>query len=343
MKYYYLGAFPPPYGGVTVKNQLLFDELKEFGLPIAEVDFSKVKKFSIRELYKFWKAILCRKTAVVIGVGNLRLRRSITKYLYLFFRQKMRRSVLVVMGGLTAKYATNDKEYQRWLSGYKKIYVETQGMKNDFEGFGLKNVSLFPNCRKRPQGWKPTISYNKKVIRALFFSLVSREKGVDTILDTIELLNKYNNKFFLDFYGHIENEYSEEFFSRMKNHENVKYCGVFQKGKDEVYKLLNGYDILLLPTKWLAEGVPGVLVESKIAALPAIVSDICYNVEIVKDGLSGIVLKSNNAHELAIEIENLIKEPQRLIDLKENALNSANEYYIETYIAEIVNTLLEDN
>lgn len=45
---------------------------------------------------------------------------------------------------------------------------------------------------------------------------------------------------------------------------------------------------LLLPSKWSGEGVPGALVESKMAGIAAIVSDWNFNAEIVKNDSEGI-------------------------------------------------------
>ena len=41
MKVYYLGQFPPPYGGVTVKNALLAEALAD-RVPVEKVGFRDV-------------------------------------------------------------------------------------------------------------------------------------------------------------------------------------------------------------------------------------------------------------------------------------------------------------
>mgnify|MGYP006991257518 CR=1 FL=1 len=42
MKVYYLGQFPPPYGGVTVKNALLAEALAD-RVPVEKVGFRDVE------------------------------------------------------------------------------------------------------------------------------------------------------------------------------------------------------------------------------------------------------------------------------------------------------------
>lgn len=117
---------------------------------------------------------------------------------------------------------------------------------------------------------------------------------------------------------------------------NTTYNGVYQVEGDNVYTLLNQYDLLLLPTRWKAEGVPGVLVEGKIAGLPAIVSDINYNAEIVEHGVSGFVLDRLNADAMVKAIRIIDEDRSLLTQLKQGALQSAEAYMIDKYIDEIL-------
>ena len=49
MKVYYLGQFPPPYGGVTVKNALLAEALAD-RVPVEKVGFRDVGTVKIVRL-----------------------------------------------------------------------------------------------------------------------------------------------------------------------------------------------------------------------------------------------------------------------------------------------------
>ena len=165
--------------------------------------------------------------------------------------------------------------------------------------------------------------------------MVTTDKGIDIILDTAKSLPEIE----FHIYGEIDSVYRDTFTIELRHLPNAIYHGVF-KGRDtEVYEELSKYDVMLFPTRWKNEGVPGVLVESKIAGVPAVVSDICYNAEIVEDGISGIVLKENISKNLADTITFLDKNRVELYKLKVGAKRSAEMYYIENYIADILDKL----
>lgn len=140
----YIGSFPPPYGGVTVKNALLYKHLSAC-LDIEKIDLSKVKKLEPKQLYSLVQTLVSRDGAIVLGV-SADWRYRLTNYLYRFNRRKMNRSFLFVMGGKIP----DDKSYVDKMNGFKHVYVETESMRKGFEEMGAWNVSVYPNCRERP-------------------------------------------------------------------------------------------------------------------------------------------------------------------------------------------------
>ena len=235
-----------------------------------------------------------------------------------------------MMGGQECyRIAKNQSEIKQY-SCYKKIYVETETMMKCLVDAGMRNVAVFPNCRKRPDH---DIHEKRCVnqIRCVFFSIIQPEKGVDIILDVAKELT--NVEFF--FYGPIKKEYEAEFVSKVKTLNNVSYKGVFTGSNLEVYRELAKYDVLLFPTKWKTEGVPGILVEGKIAGLAEIVSNKSYNAELVKDGIEGIVLAQNDKEQLANAIMLLDRERGYLERIKLGSRKSADRFYADNYIENI--------
>lgn len=319
-KTYYMGSFPPPYGGVTLKNELLYNVLKD------NVDMRIKKKFTLISTFE----ALCFGSRFILGVGHTKFLLLLSRCMAVMRPKAMRRSIVFAMGGNLADMVEGKQKYIESLQHYRQIFVEPQGLLRRLQSMGLKNVSLLPNCRERPTGkFEPTDSNTP--IKCVFFSRVTPGKGVDHILAAAKMLPTVQ----IDFYGPIDEKYANEFIEEINAMPNAAYRGLFKERGDALYQMLHAYDVMLLPSKWAFEGIPGALVEAKIAALPAIVSNICYNAEIVEDNVSGLVLKENTPAKLAEAIQRLERDPALVYSLKCGAKKSAEGYYIDQYTNEI--------
>lgn len=327
----YIGGFPPPYGGVTVKNDLIYSEISKW----IAVDRNTGKNRLICQLKDILNILFFRRT-LIIGVSASRGKSGfITKMLYKFNRKTMRKSIYFMMGGLEAGRIADSLNHIKMYSNYARVYVETAAMKECLVNVGLSNCLLFPNCRKRPVSEYLINTNYERRLSCVFFSNIQLIKGVDVVLEVAEKL--INVDFY--FYGYIDKEIEEEFIAKCNTTNNVFYKGIFDAKTHDVYEELRQYDALLFPTRWRNEGVPGVLVEGKIAGLAEIVSNMCYNAELVSDGTEGIVLKDNNTDCLAEAIDILDSDREYLHRLKEGSRNSAERFYIDNYIGEVINSL----
>ena len=128
MKVRYIGNFPPPYGGVTIKNQLLLNELSKH---------MKIYCFKHKEGFpqKISQIISCLLSLLpnqklIIGISSKGGKSLLqTKLLYYLNRNTMRRSIYFMMGGREAKRIAKDLKQQKMYKIYKQIYVETETMK----------------------------------------------------------------------------------------------------------------------------------------------------------------------------------------------------------------------
>lgn len=269
-----------------------------------------------------------KKTLIVATAAKQR--RRITLFLNRFLPSMLGKAILMVMGGSFAETIADDAAYCCALQKYRMIYVETQGMAAKLHALGIMNTAIFPNCRKRPE--RCAVSYkDSKNLKCVFFSNIQENKGVDNILAAAKDLPNVD----FAFYGHIDDDYNAHFTNAAAELPNVKYMGVFSGDAESVYDELAKYDVVLLPTKWKTEGVPGILVEAKIAGITCIVSDECYNAEIIKNGEEGIVLSENTPKQLKEAIIKLDSDRELLSQFKSNNRASAEKYYIENYINQI--------
>ncbi len=327
----YLGRFTPTTGGNTAKNTALFNELIN-ETPVEKVDLTLAKKGNIRTIYRCIKAILSRKNNLIIG-SAAKMRRIFSFILFHINRKTMNRSIVIIMGGQFGKQIIEDYKYQTCLKEYNQLYVETDGMIKDLNQMGIMNVSLFPNCRKKPASDIKVREHQKP--ECVFFSLIQPQKGADLILEAAEKAKDIQ----FHFYGKVVPEFRNQFMTTVESLENVHYHGVFHGSSDEVYMELNKYDILLFPTKWDTEGVPGILVEAKIAGLVLIVSNMSYNAEFVKDGKDGYILTENTSDALRAKVESLYKDPTLVVTMRQKSNASAERFFFDHYILNMVSNL----
>lgn len=326
----YVGSFPPPYGGVTVKNALLYKHLS-VRLEIEKLDLTRVKQLEPRAIWHLVRSLLSRKGSLVLGV-SADWRYKLTGVLYYFNKKKMHRSLLVVMGGKTPENAA----YVDRMNGYRRVYVETESMKRSFEAMGAYNVAIYPNCRERPVT-PVEIKRSEGRMSSVFFSLVSPDKGACIVLEAARMLPQVD----FHFYGRIEEGYEEEFLSSVAQSPNVYYHNVFDSVAGDVVGELNKYDVHLFPTLCPNEGVPGVIAETKMAGVPTVASDRSYNGELVAHEVDGILTHEDTSEELAQVLAKLAANPNRVNRMKEAALESAERYEIERYLEWIVEDLAD--
>ena len=335
MMTYYIGAFPPVYGGVTIKNKYLYEALSE-QLDIRKIDMNRVKRGNIQELLRLLWALLAGKQ-YVIGLAGQKNRRMFTKALYALKRKAMTRSVLMVMGGSVEDVVAAGPRFLRKANRYRRIYVELPAMERRLKDAGLKNAAIYPNGRPQPQKL-PVLRPAGDTLQCVFFSIIRPEKGVDLILEAAGRLPQMQ----FHFYGEILPAYADIFHAEVEKRNNVVYHGVFSGNSDAVYRELGSYDLLLLPTRWRGEGLPGILVETKIAGVPAIVTDHNYNREIVTHGTDGIVLKENSADALFSALSMLDQDRAQLQHMKQESRTTAEHYWIDICAKDVLSVLQEE-
>ena len=328
MSVFYLGQFPPPFGGVTVKNALVYQALSEV-LPVERLEFRKSDSLAI----VFRVLFSSRHDVFVVGFGNAQLQKGFIMALNLLRPSVLGRLVVMAMGGKIAEEIVCDDAYERACKRLRRIYFETESMVDQALEAGMTNVQLFPNCRLRPKApLAPRQSSGS--LRTVFFSRIDWSKGADSVLEAAARTPEVE----YHFYGHVSEDFAAVFASQVEALSNVTYHGVFDAAEGDVLSELNGYDVHLFPPRWAFEGVPGVLVETKIAGVPSIVSNRCYNGELVRDGISGFVLADDTVETLVAAIERLDANRGLLDDLKRGASFSAGLFYTDVYIDQ----LLED-
>lgn len=338
MAIYYLGAFPVEGGGVTNKNRDIYSALSKEHINIKKIDVNRIKrKKGIKEVIRFLMSLL-PGNRFIIGLSGVRGNSvRMVKFLNMVTHSNLKKSIYFMMGGTEASKIAQDSALIKLFGNLKQIYVETPSMKDIMNSAGMNNISLYPNCRPRSSSISCyNTTRDTKTINCVFFSYIDEMKGVDIILDAA----KRTSETHYSFYGDISEEYKDKFLKAIASLKNCSYNGYFNGKPSEIYTLLQKFDLLLFPTKWECEGVPGILVEAKIAGVPVIASKNSFNGEIVEDGVDGILLKENNSVSLCNTLNCLRCNKDTIIKMKKACQITSKKYYIDQYIKGIVEMLM---
>lgn len=304
----YFGYNTNQLDGQTVKTRGIYRLVKE--QINADIDFYDTEDYKYRKLSvlkMFWKVIKCDRLVYLPAHNNLKFIYPIIYFLSNIFRFKIH---YFVVGGWLSEFIENLPLHKCLLARISGIHVETKRLKHELETyFQYKNVDIFPNFRFF--NFTPVRNDSDK-LRIVFMSRVQKMKGLDWIFHFADYIvaQRLEEKYSITFYGQISEEDRIYFETNVQKYLFVEYNGPLQP--DEIYSTLSNYDVMLLPTHYYTEGLPGAIVDAYISGVPVIVTDWKHSHEFVEDGYSGYIIPFDDGQETLIN---------KLVYLEENRLH----------------------
>lgn len=320
----YFGYLTNQLDGQTVKTRDVYRLAKEQSgnYAVDYFDTQDLKKNKLMVLRMFWKVIQCDTLFYLPAHNNLKVFFPI---IFIFFRLFRFKIHYFVVGGWLREYLTNRPVHRCMLSRINGIHVETKRLKDELEEYyHFKNVDIFPNFRFFD--YEPKHSESKK-LRIVFMARVLKQKGIDWIFKLAEHIatNKLQEKYSITFYGPETDEDKEYFETNVAKYEFVEYLGTLLPS--EIHETLSQYDVMLLPTHFYTEGLPGSIVDAYISGIPVIVTEWKHSHEFVDDGESGYIVPFENGQQLMIEKVLLLENDRILLNrLKDNVLVKRMEF-----------------
>ena len=142
--------------------------------------------------------------------------------------------------------------------------------------------------------------------KLLFVGGLGRQKGVDILLQAANLLIKRGIDFKLEIVGPGKKDFYENLARKFGIIEKLRFYGRIER--DRLFNFYKEADIFVLPSR--ADGLNLVCMEALSFGLPVISTLVGGIPEIVDDGVTGLLVKPEDAFELAKAIEYLIRNPQ---------------------------------
>ena len=95
---------------------------------------------------------------------------------------------------------------------------------------------------------------------------------------------------------------------------------------DKSVEVLKDYFLLVFPTLFYTEGIPGTILDAYAAGIPVLASKWeCFN-DVIDDGETGIGYEFANIKELIKSLELIYENPKIIINMKKSCIEKANQY-----------------
>jgi len=322
----YFGYATNQLDGQTVKTRSVFSLLKFKEEEIGTVSFFDTQQFQYSKL-SFFKMLLfiikCNKLIYLPAHNNLKY---IFPLLFFISRFKKMEVFYIVIGGWIEGFLQSKKMHVSMLSKIDGIFTESNQMANSLiDRYHFTNVSTFPNFRIH--SFVPSFNISEATFKVAYMARIFREKGIDTVFRLAGYLQKTYGKehsICIDFYGQIQSDEEAYFREEVEKHYFVSYKGVLEP--EQIYKVLDQYDVVVLPTRFFTEGFPGTIMDAYISGVPVVVTRWKYATEFVNHGHSGYLFDLDREEEFFSYVDLLYHDRTQLLKMKRGAYEKSKEY-----------------
>ena len=319
--------------GQTVKTKIVTDELcKQLGNDeVIKIDTCGGISTVFKAPFQTIKALKNSKNVIIFPAHNgLRVYTPLLSFFKKFF--KNRKLHYVVIGGWLPEFLKNRNMLGRKLRKFDGIYVETNTMKKALEEQGFDNVAVMPNCKDLKILKQEELVYPLgEPYKLCTFSRVMKEKGIEDAINAVKTVNKEAGRivYTLDIYGQVDSRQTQ-WFEDLKNTfpDYIKYRGLIDY--DNSVDVLKNYCVLLFPTHFYTEGIPGTILDAYAAGIPVISAKWENFADIVEDKITGIGYEFLDQGQIVEILRNL--QINRMEKMKIACLHKGMGYLPENII-----------
>jgi len=322
-KILFLSPLPPPHYGSAISSEMclgILNEDKRFKVHNIKINYSvdmadigklnrdkilgffKVRRQVRKELVEF-KPDIVYFVPATSGLGLIR------DYLLV---SKIKRYCKNVILHVRSRITDSDWNNLIYRAIYKRMFEKTKvivlgdSLKSDIHGI-VKEGDLFvlPNAIKNELGEDEVKKFRDGRLNGpfniLFLSNMDETKGWFKLIQACTILKSRGIEFECDFVGEFPSKREENKFKNYVEDNKLKLCVKYlgkMIGKDK-NKVLSKAQVLVFPTEYKLETFGRVIIEGMMFGLPVIANGIATIPSIVKDNVSGYVLKKNTPQEIA--------------------------------------------
>ncbi len=331
-------------GAIPIDHKIQANNVKILELPFYSSYLSGLKnsfkiKNSIKNYSQIWDSVV-----------YIRHPTPFTKYVYRLAKRKKLRVCLHIVGD-TRSVLMDGTKYRgliKYLAilflslqerSFKTMITKTPTLVN---GNGLRRLYevAMENVREiRSSSYtREEINYvvkniDIKNIKVLYVGYLRHEKGLEYLIDSLNILLKKKYKINLTIVGDGEKRKELEALVNLKGLNNhVKFTGHIPLG-DKLLSLYRVSDIFVLPS--ISEGTPRVLLEAMCSGVPVIATNVGGIPFTIDDGENGLLVHSKDSVAIAEAISRLIVDEKLRRKLIDNGIRFAESNSIEAHVDEV--------
>lgn len=320
-----------PQNGASAKNYHLMKYFQRKNINLFFIDTENWRRNPLLLIKLIFIILLNPNAKYIIATNNMSSYR-VLQVMSLFPHKRY--VIYWIIGGSIADWIKDGKVKSNPFKIVNVFFVEGEKMRQTFSEVGFKNTLYVPNFK--------CIEYLPKIktrmdnkMRFVFLSRIIPEKGCNTIIEAVRILNKkYYDDFVVDFYGPFDAEYKAVFKDKISNLPNISYKGFLDLRDQKNYDILAEYDAMLFPTYWHGEGFPGIIIDAFVSGLPVIATDWSLNTDIIEDGKTGIILKENTVESLVDAMDAMINNPKAVELMRKTCQDSAMDFDIKNVVSD---------
>lgn len=335
------GTGGPTSSGQVIKVKMVSEQIiNHFGSEACE-QFNTFKRLSsLLTIYLWMLPTMFRYRHAVIFPAQ----RGVILLIPAFYLARLIYGVkvhYVVIGGWLPNYTKRLGVVKYMLKKYDGIYVETNTMRVSLSEQGLHNVLLMPNFKSLDLINEEDIKKQTEApFRICTFSRVMRQKGIEMIINAVIDINRGEGEtvYELDVYGKVEHG-EEEWFERLINvfPSYCQYKGIVPPNQST--KVIKEYFMLVFPTLFFTEGIPGTILDAYASGVPVLSSKWESFADIITEGVTGYGYEFGNYQQLKAFLLDLSKNPSKVDELRLNCLKEAQKYTPEVVMKTLVDKL----
>lgn len=310
--------------GQTVKTRTLYHALLSEGVVVCPLDTYDLKRHPLRFAWRFWSSLFSYKKYIVLLSANGR--KFLFPVLYALAKYVNKQIYHDSVGGRLADEAAQNVHFKKQISAFAANWVESRLLEKRLREQGVTNAVYVPNFKLISPLDAPELpAMPNSPLRFCTFSRVMKEKGITDAILALAKLNEQTIKATLTVYGPVAPEYKTEFEQLCKKYEKFCAYGGIIAPNDSVAVLKN-YDMLLFPTRYFREGMPGTVIDAFCAGLPILARRWKYCEEMITHLQTGLIYDFDKPQELKTWLNFAITHPQEIYAMRKACLAAGKVY-----------------